>query len=467
MDLAHESLVAGRYRLDSPVGRGGMGAVWSARDEKLGRQVAVKLMSPDFVSDPSSRERFEREALAAARLASHHIVEVHDYGSEDGVPFIVMELLAGESLGRRLKRRGRLRIDEAAPIVVQICKGLKAAHHASLIHRDLKPGNIFISQRDDAETIKLLDFGVVKALGAKTPTSHTETGTVLGTPQYMSPEQTRARPIDARSDLWSVAVIAYRMLSGTNPFNAGSTADIVLKLCRDPVPSIRSYADDLPPSLDGFFQKALARDPNARYQSAATLALAFANACNQTGSAAVSLPNLGDSASWPSRSTDRGAPVLSPTPLLSPTPHSTSVVTAAPSTMVLGTKRRDRTVGVLIGTCFTLAVMVVAAVIWVSTTGEAQPSGAEAVGQAASTRAPSAGAADVAASPASDVDDAASAAASHEPPAPSAASSHSPAPKPPAPRQVRKAPRNKRTAPRRRQGTAPRPQPPANNTPTW
>lgn len=273
-------MVADRYKLAHELARGGMGTVWLARDTKLGRQVAIKVMAQELAQSSEATSRFQREAMAVAQLRSSHVVEVYDYGIQEGLPYIVMELLEGEHLGQRLKRLGRIPFGEVGGLLDQMCKGLKAAHEAGLVHRDLKPSNIFIAARDDAEMVKLLDFGVVKALDPillqQAGAEHTSTGILLGTPQYMSPEQARAvREIDHRSDLWSIAVIVFRMLTGDNPFRGESVGDVVLKICSDELPSIRHYNRELPQELDAFFAKAFERKPSERYQSAAELARAF------------------------------------------------------------------------------------------------------------------------------------------------------------------------------------------------
>ena len=229
-----------------------------------------------------AQTRFEREAMAAAGLRSMHVVEVYDYGVEEGLPFIVMELLEGETLSMRLRRGGRQDIAEAAWVVVQVAKGLKAAHEAGLIHRDLKPSNIFMARRDDVEVVKLLDFGVVKATDRSGSSDATASGMLLGTPQYMSPEQARAtRQIDHRSDLWSFGVIIFRMLGGKNPFRGESVGDVVLKICSDELPSLGDYASDLPAEFDDFFATAFARRPDDRFQSATEMATAFLEICQE------------------------------------------------------------------------------------------------------------------------------------------------------------------------------------------
>ncbi len=287
------TIVADRYELEKELARGGMGTVWIARDKKLGRPVAVKVMARELAQLSEPLKRFEREAMAVAQLRSSHIVQLYDYGVQEGLPFMVMELLVGENLGQRLRRAGRLTLGESASILKQMCKGLKAAHNAGLIHRDMKPSNVFLAQRDDDEVVKLLDFGVVKALDPLANVGSSEataTGILLGTPQYMSPEQARAiKDIDHRSDLWAVSVIAFRMLTGDNPFRGESVGDVVLKICSDDLPKISDHANHLPRTLDAFFDKAFARSPKDRFQTAEEMSTAFSTLCE--GHPATAAPN--------------------------------------------------------------------------------------------------------------------------------------------------------------------------------
>jgi serine/threonine-protein kinase len=269
-----------------------MGSVWLAEDIKLTRAVALKLMTSELSDRGDMRARFEREALAAAQLRSVHVVQIFDYGMENDVPYIVMEYLRGESLAQRLRRTGRMSIGQACAVIIQMCKGLRVAHEAGLIHRDLKPGNIFLALRDDVEVVKILDFGVVKAVDTFSTADATDSGALLGTPQYMSPEQARAhKDIDHRSDLWSAAVIAFLLLTDVNPFHGESVADVILKLCGDGLPQPTYYVQHLPRALDPFFAAAFARDRNLRYQSARELAIAFEAALNTEGAATVKVPS--------------------------------------------------------------------------------------------------------------------------------------------------------------------------------
>jgi serine/threonine-protein kinase len=278
-DLAPGDLIAGKYRLERLVGRGGMGSVWAARNEQLGMLVALKFIdSIDGTEGADARQRFEREAKAAAQIRSPHVAQIIDHGVDGDRPFIAMELLEGEDLGERLRREGRLSVPAMARILGQAAKALRRAHEAGIIHRDLKPGNIFLARFDDDELVKLLDFGVAKMQGhgaIEAPLA-TQTGIVFGSPSYMSPEQARGQKnLDHRSDLWSLAVIVFRAITGVKPFQAAAIGDLVVKLCIDPLPVATAIAPDLPPEIDRFFERAFARDPQKRFGSAVEMAAAF------------------------------------------------------------------------------------------------------------------------------------------------------------------------------------------------
>jgi len=280
-----QGLVAGKYRLTRLLGRGGMGAVWEGTHTSLGTRVAVKFIDAEYAESPEARSRFENEARAAAKLRSKHVVEVYDHGvSEDARPFIVMEFLQGEPLDKRLDRFGRLPAKDTAHIIMQVCRALTKAHAAGVVHRDLKPENVFLVWDDEEGTdvVKVVDFGIAKftdaSLGASS--SSTRTGSVLGTPHYMSPEQARGlRNVDYRSDLWSVAVIAYRCIVGTLPFDGEAVGDLLVKLCTAPIPVPSQLVHDIPPGFDAWLAKALNRDPALRFASAAQLADSLAAVC--------------------------------------------------------------------------------------------------------------------------------------------------------------------------------------------
>ncbi|WP_437767226.1 protein kinase [Sorangium sp. So ce764] len=284
--LAEGSVVAGRYRLERVLARGGMGSIWVARHLQLDATVAVKLMAPEYAASSTARARFEREARAAAQLKIPNVVHVHDYGLEGDTPFLVMELLDGEDLETRLGREGRLSTAATLGIVTQVCKALRRAHEMGIVHRDLKPANLFLSRQDEDELVKVLDFGIAKAQGTLLAGNETKTGTLVGSPYYMSPEQVRrSKTLDWRSDLWSVGVIAYRCLTGRLPFPGEEIGEVFVAICTEDVPLASGVVPELGPAVDGFFSRALARDPAHRFQGASELAEAFGVAASAAGSA--------------------------------------------------------------------------------------------------------------------------------------------------------------------------------------
>ncbi|MFZ5894252.1 MAG: serine/threonine-protein kinase [Myxococcota bacterium] len=278
------ALVAGKYRLSRLLGRGGMGSVWEGVHTTLGTRVAVKFIEAEYANSTEARNRFENEARAAAKLQSKYVVEVYDHGvGDDGRPFIVMEYLQGEPLDRRLDRVGRLPAKETAFILQQVCRALAKAHAAGIVHRDLKPENIFLvwDDEDGADVAKVVDFGIAKftdrSLG---PSSATRTGSVLGTPYYMSPEQARGlRSVDYRTDIWSLGVIAYRCIVGTLPFDGEAIGDLLVKLCTAPIPLPSQVVSDAPPGFDAFITRALAREPSERFQTVQEFAASLSAVC--------------------------------------------------------------------------------------------------------------------------------------------------------------------------------------------
>ncbi|MCC6554290.1 MAG: serine/threonine protein kinase [Polyangiaceae bacterium] len=273
-------VLAGKFELIELLGRGGMGSVWKARDLLLERVVAIKLIRVrrglDDAGAAEARVRFEREARAAAQLRTRHVVQIYEYGFHGETPYIAMELLAGETLKQRLDRVGRLPPIAAAAILDQAARALEQAHAAGIVHRDLKPANIFLAREDSEEVVKILDFGVAKETGAEPENEATATGQMVGSPYYMSPEQARgARDLDGRSDLWSMAVILFRALTGQKAFPGGSLGAVMAQILSEPIPVPSHVAPDLPPAIDRFFERALARDPGARFQSAAEMARAW------------------------------------------------------------------------------------------------------------------------------------------------------------------------------------------------
>jgi serine/threonine protein kinase len=292
------SIIADRYCLLRKLGAGGMGSVWLAHDQSLDSQCAVKLVDPEKAADEEVRIRFEREAKAAAQIRGANVVDIFDHGIWDGTPFIVMEYLEGEDLGARLDRTGALDTEQTYQIVSQVARALVRAHAAGIVHRDLKPENIFLVPGDDQEVAKVLDFGIAKheqySLAGKT----TKTGSFMGTPYYMSPEQARGRAIDWRSDLWALGVIAYQCLNGRPPFESEALGELMGMIIYDPIPPITTSAPGLPEALELWWERAVARDREQRFQSAKELADSFGEAIETSKLMAV--PSIPPRAALPS-----------------------------------------------------------------------------------------------------------------------------------------------------------------------
>ncbi|WP_437810908.1 serine/threonine-protein kinase [Sorangium sp. So ce1078] len=273
-ETAEGRTVMDKYRLERRLGSGGMGDLWLGFDIKLRRRVVIKFIRSFAATEPELIARFEREARASARVRSPYVIETYDYGVDRGCAFIVMEYLEGEDLNRRLERDQKLPLAQATMLFTQLGKALDAIHAAGVIHRDLKPGNIFITCLGGDELIKVLDFGVAKSSCSRDRI--TKTGMVLGTPRYMSPEQTMApRQVDYRSDLWSMAVILYRAITGQCPFAGANINELVRHICHTSFPRASELAPELPPAVDAFFSRAFAFEPDARFQSGREMMEAF------------------------------------------------------------------------------------------------------------------------------------------------------------------------------------------------
>ena len=280
------TVVGGRYKLEEPAGSGGMGSVWRAENVSLGNHVAIKFLHMSVTNLPNApeiRARFEREARICAKLGdeSLHIVRVMDAGvTEDGRPYLVMELLKGESLSERLEREGRLPLPLASSITTQLCRALHVAHVAGIVHRDLKPANVFLCRGFGSGNdvhVKLLDFGVAKTTLEMDQRVLTRAGFIMGTPAYMSPEQITAHPVDARADLWSVAAMVYRMVVGAPPFGNGSIGELGRRITLESPQPPSQIAEDLPRELDDFVKRGLAKKPDDRYQTTTDLAEALSD----------------------------------------------------------------------------------------------------------------------------------------------------------------------------------------------
>jgi len=255
-------LLLDRYELLGPLAEGGMAAVWRGKDSTLGTDVAIKFTTR---FEPQVIERFQQEALLTARLGSPNIVQILDVGQIESVPFIVMELLEGESLAEALLARGTLGFREVVSLISQAARALEKAHRAGVIHRDVKPSNIFLVPDGPETLVKMLDFGVAKNFHQP----RTMAGDFIGTPQYMSIEQALdPSSVDGRSDLWSLAVVAYEALVGKRAFNGTSATEILRNISLKPLP-IPSESGPVPPQFDTWFARAAARAPEDRFQNAA------------------------------------------------------------------------------------------------------------------------------------------------------------------------------------------------------
>jgi hypothetical protein len=277
-------ILAGKYQLIRQLGRGGMGSVWYAEHLTLKSPVAIKLIEPDIAMNPEALARFLREAQAAASLRSPHVVQILDHGVDGGVPFIAMEVLDGESLADRLTRVGKLPPSDVAWIITHVGRAIGRAHEAGVVHRDLKPDNIYLVRNDEEELAKVLDFGVAKStahgLGAAA-SSATRTGAILGTPYYMSPEQAEgAKTLDHRTDIWAMGVIAFEAMMGRRPFEAETLGGLLLAICTRPM-LVPSQCGPVPNGFDAWFARACCRDVDQRFASAKEAATELRKICTR------------------------------------------------------------------------------------------------------------------------------------------------------------------------------------------
>ncbi len=270
-----EELFAGRYRLGDRLGSGGMSTVVLAMDERLERNVAIKLLAEHLADDEQFVIRFRREALSAARLVHPNIVQVYDFGTDEksGRQYIVMEYVEGSSGAEILREQGVLPVQEALGILAQACRGLDYAHRSGVLHRDVKPGNLL---RSKDGVVKLADFGIAKLPSEES--SITQVGSVLGTAAYLAPEQAAGQESTARSDIYSLGVVAYQFLSGRLPYEAQSITELALKQQREAPPLLDQLNPDISPELAAAVDRALELDPQARYATAEEMRTALADA---------------------------------------------------------------------------------------------------------------------------------------------------------------------------------------------
>jgi eukaryotic-like serine/threonine-protein kinase len=279
MAVAGTTVLGGRYTLLAVLGTGGMATVWRARDETLGRDVAVKVLNPQHAADAEFLDRFEGEARHAAAVSHPRLVTVFDCGVESGTPFIVMELVAGRTLRQVLDEAGVLPPGQAVAIAAAVCEGLEAAHAAGLVHRDITPANIVLNGGE----VKVLDFGIARADGTRAATA---AGTVVGTAAYLSPEQASGRPADQRSDLYSLGCVLFEMLTGRPPFTADSAVGVAYRQVHDDPGPPSAWRPGLPPGLDQVTAQLLAKDPSSRPPTAAAARAGLLSVFPPAGAAA-------------------------------------------------------------------------------------------------------------------------------------------------------------------------------------
>jgi len=270
--VTNGTAIVGRYRIDGRLGVGGMSTVQLAFDERLERYVAIKLLAEHLADDPTFVSRFRREALSAARLVHPNIVQVFDFGFDERARqhFIVMEHVPGHSCAELLRDHGPMAVDQAVDVVTQACRGLDYAHRNGVVHRDVKPGNLLVS---DSDVVKLADFGIARATDQS---SITQVGSVLGTAAYLAPEQARGEEAGPRADLYSLGVVSYQLLSGRLPYEASSLSELALKQQREPPPSVDELNPRVPPELADAISTALSLDQEDRPETAMLLGEAIA-----------------------------------------------------------------------------------------------------------------------------------------------------------------------------------------------
>ena len=253
----------GKYEILDVLGKGGMGVVCKAIDPAIGRLVAIKMITSNFADDPGYLKRFNREAQSTGKLQHQNIVIVHDLGEFEGNPFLVMEFLEGESLQAMIREKRPLSIMEKLKLMVEVCNGLQYAHERSVVHRDIKPANIMVLK--GSNSVKIVDFGIARM---SDDAGGTLTNQVIGTLQYMSPEQINGKGVDCRSDVFSAAVVLYELLSYRQPFAGKDTCSTLMKIVNEPPPPLSTYLSNYPAELDEILERGLAKAREDRYQTA-------------------------------------------------------------------------------------------------------------------------------------------------------------------------------------------------------
>jgi serine/threonine protein kinase len=271
-----------KYEIEAKLGAGGMCDVYRARHIRIGKEVAIKMLRPDYAADPKIVERFEREARAASLVRHPNAINIMDYGIAAGnTPFLVMELVEGATVRELLKRHGAMTLERVVGIVNQACAALEAAHAVGVIHRDIKPENIIVSEVDGRDWVEVVDFGIAKIQeDVSRRAALTGANLIIGTPRYMSPEQAQEKPVDARSDIYSLGLVVYEMLAGSPPFAGSSATRLLIAHAVEPPPPLTDQRPDLSPEVAAVVMRALEKDPERRQQSAIAFAREFESAAN-------------------------------------------------------------------------------------------------------------------------------------------------------------------------------------------
>jgi serine/threonine-protein kinase len=283
-------VLAGKYRVDGVLGAGGMGVVVAAHHLQLDERVALKFLLPSALGDAEAVGRFAREARAAVKIRSEHVARVIDVGTlETGAPYIVMEFLEGSDLSAWLRTQGPLPIEQAVDFVLQACEAIAEAHSLGIIHRDLKPANLFVVRRNDGlYSVKVLDFGISKMTRLGVSAMTTKTNALMGSPFYMSPEQIlSSKDVDPKSDIWTLGVILYELLSGKAPFFGDTFPEVCVKIATQPAPLLRTVRPDVPPGLGAAIDKCLQKDRAQRFEDVAQLAMALEDFASQGAKTSV------------------------------------------------------------------------------------------------------------------------------------------------------------------------------------
>jgi tRNA A-37 threonylcarbamoyl transferase component Bud32 len=278
--LIRGSVIAGRYEVLAPLGKGGMGMVYKARDHKLEETVAIKVLRSDMGNDADMERRFRTEIRLARKVRHRNVCGIHEYGEEGGLRYIAMEFIEGVDLRKVLNEKGALAPAEAIDVAIHVAEGLQAIHEAGIVHRDLKTANLM---RDAGGVVRLMDFGIAKQVGQEATLGATATGLVVGTPEYMSPEQARGGKIDNRSDVYALGIVAFELFTGRVPFRGETPIATIFKHLQEPPPLEGPEAAAIPPAVVPVLRQALAKSPEERFASAAEFAMAMVQARDAAG----------------------------------------------------------------------------------------------------------------------------------------------------------------------------------------